>query len=80
MAPVPPPSLLPAPRFAQTSLRYGHNNEPASVAGAQADWFAEALGQTSGGDIDVQVFRQASLASCRKNWPAVSPWHHRILA
>ena len=33
-------AALPMRARAQTTLRYGHNNEPASVAGAQADWFA----------------------------------------
>ena len=48
--------LVACPALAATTLRYGHNNEVASVAGAQADWFADALSQTSGGDIEVQVF------------------------
>ena len=65
-------SLLPRRGFAQTSLRYGHNNEPASVAGAQADWFAEALGQTSGGDIDVQVFPASQLGKLQELAEAVS--------
>ncbi len=46
------------PRSAQASsltLRYGHNNEPASVAGAQAGRFAEPLAQASGVDIAVHV-------------------------
>ena len=48
------PSIL---RAQSLTLRYGHNNEPASVAGAQADWFAEAVGKHSGGDIKVDVIK-----------------------
>lgn len=63
---------LPRGAWAQTSLRYGHNNEPASVAGAQADWFAEALAQTSGGDIEVQVFPASQLGKLQELAEAVS--------
>lgn len=65
-------ALLPARGFAQTQLRYGHNNEPASVAGAQADWFAEALGQTSGGAIQLQVFPASQLGKLQELAEAVS--------
>lgn len=58
--------------WAATSLRYGHNNEVSSVAGAQADWFAEALGQTSGGNIDVQVFPNSQLGKLQELAEAVS--------
>lgn len=58
--------------FAATELRYGHNNEVASVAGAQADWFAEALGQTSGGDITVKVFPNSQLGKLQELAEAVS--------
>ncbi|MGI3163592.1 TRAP transporter substrate-binding protein [Pseudooceanicola sp. 200-1SW] len=60
------------PARAATKLRYGHNNEVASVAGAQADWFAEALGQTSGGDIEVQVFPNSQLGKLQELAEAVS--------
>jgi TRAP-type transport system periplasmic protein len=60
------------PAWAATSLRYGHNNEVASVAGAQADWFAEALGRTSGGDIEVQVFPNSQLGKLQELAEAVS--------
>lgn len=70
-------SALAAPMIARqgwaaTSLRYGHNNEVSSVAGAQADWFAEALGQTSGGDITVQVFPNSQLGKLQELAEAVS--------
>ncbi|MFV0359402.1 TRAP transporter substrate-binding protein [Tropicimonas sp.] len=65
-------TVLPRRGRAQTSLRYGHNNEPVSVAGAQADWFAEALGQTSGGDIQVQVFPASQLGKLQELAEAVS--------
>lgn len=64
-----------APRLANAqsvSLRYGHNNEPASVAGAQADWFAEALAKHSGGDIAVQVYPSSQLGKLQELAEAVS--------
>lgn len=60
------------PAFAASTLRYGHNNEVASVAGAQADWFAEALGQTSGGDVTVQVFPNSQLGKLQELAESVS--------
>ncbi len=60
------------PAWAATTLRYGHNNEVASVAGAQADWFADALGQTSGGEIEVQVFPNSQLGKLQELAEAVS--------
>lgn len=64
--------MIARPGWAATSLRYGHNNEVSSVAGAQADWFAEALGQTSGGDIAVQVFPNSQLGKLQELAEAVS--------
>lgn len=64
--------FLVRPAWASTQLRYGHNNEVSSVAGAQADWFAEALGQTSGGDIGVQVFPNSQLGKLQELAEAVS--------
>lgn len=60
------------PALAETQLRYGHNNNVASVAGAQADWFAEALNETSGGDISVQVFPDSQLGKLQELAEAVS--------
>ncbi|UWR35241.1 TRAP transporter substrate-binding protein (plasmid) [Sulfitobacter sp. W027] len=64
--------FLVRPSWAATTLRYGHNNEVSSVAGAQADWFAEALGQTSNGSIDVQVFPNSQLGKLQELAEAVS--------
>ena len=36
---------------AATTLRYGHMHTPASIAGAQAEWFAEAVREKTGGEI-----------------------------
>ncbi|KAA2315053.1 TRAP transporter substrate-binding protein [Pseudooceanicola sediminis] len=63
---------LPLAASAKTTLRYGHNNEPASVAGAQADWFAEALAEASGGDMEVQVFPASQLGKLQELAEAVS--------
>ena len=54
------------------TLRYGHNNEPASVAGAQADWFAEAVNKHSGGDILIQVSPSSQLGRLQELAEAVS--------
>ena len=59
-------------RAAPVSLRYGHNNEPASVAGAQADWFAEAVGKHSSGDVKVEVFPSSQLGKLQELAEAVS--------
>ena len=65
--------MLPSGSLAQsTTLRYGHNNEPASVAGAQADWFAEAVAKHSGGDIAVQVYPSSQLGKLKELAEAVS--------
>ncbi len=64
--------MIARPGWAATTLRYGHNNEVSSVAGAQADWFAEALGKTSGGDITVQVFPNSQLGKLQELAEAVS--------
>jgi len=53
-------------------LRYGHNNEVASVAGAQADWFAEALGQASDGALEVTVYPNSQLGKLQELAEAVS--------
>ena len=64
---------LPALSEAQSlTLRYGHNNEPASVAGAQADWFAEAVAKHSNGDIKVEVFPNSQLGKLQELAQAVS--------
>jgi tripartite ATP-independent transporter DctP family solute receptor len=68
-------ALAMTPRWASAqslTLRYGHNNEPASVAGAQADWFAEAVAKHSGGDIAVQVFPSSQLGKLQELAEAVS--------
>ncbi|TKT76167.1 TRAP transporter substrate-binding protein [Aquamicrobium sp. LC103] len=59
-------------RAQSLTLRYGHNNEPASVAGAQADWFAEAVGKHSGGDLAVEVFPSSQLGKLQELAEAVS--------
>ncbi|KXF75130.1 ABC transporter substrate-binding protein [Paramesorhizobium deserti] len=66
-------AMLSGPSLAQSvTLRYGHNNEPASVAGAQADWFAEAVAKYSGGDLAVEVFPSSQLGKLQELAEAVS--------
>ncbi|MEJ8476978.1 TRAP transporter substrate-binding protein [Roseibium algae] len=69
LALLPGSATLAAPSL---TLRYGHNNEPASVAGAQADWFAETLGKASGGDVAVEVFPASQLGKLQELAEAVS--------
>ncbi|PRD44943.1 ABC transporter substrate-binding protein [Phyllobacterium phragmitis] len=59
-------------RAQSVTLRYGHNNEPASVAGAQADWFAEAVAKQSGGDLAIEVFPSSQLGKLQELAEAVS--------
>ncbi|MFP5405670.1 MAG: ABC transporter substrate-binding protein, partial [Gammaproteobacteria bacterium] len=59
-------------RAKSLTLRYGHNNEPTSVAGAQADWFAEAVARHSGGNVSVQVFPASQLGKLQELAEAVS--------
>ncbi|MBP1849322.1 tripartite ATP-independent transporter DctP family solute receptor [Rhizobium halophytocola] len=59
-------------RAQSMTLQYGHNNEPASVAGAQADWFAEAVAKNSGGDIKVDVFPASQLGKLQELAESVS--------
>jgi tripartite ATP-independent transporter DctP family solute receptor len=66
-------TMMPSALRAQSlTLRYAHNNEPASVAGAQADWFAEAVGKHSGGDIAIEVFPSSQLGKLQELAEAVS--------
>lgn len=66
-------AMLPSVSLAQSrEMRYGHNNEPASVAGAQADWFAEAVGKHSGGDLAVQVYPSSQLGKLKELAEAVA--------
>ncbi|MFC6489465.1 TRAP transporter substrate-binding protein [Nitratireductor sp. GCM10026969] len=66
-------AMLPGRSRAQSlTLRYGHNNEPASVAGGQADWFAEAVAKHSEGDLAVEVFPSSQLGKLQELAEAVS--------
>lgn len=68
-------SMLMSPYLARaqsTTLKYGHNNEPASVAGAQADWFAEAVAKNSGGDMKVEVYPASQLGKLQELAESVS--------
>ncbi|MGV8935851.1 MAG: TRAP transporter substrate-binding protein [Allorhizobium sp.] len=68
-------SILMAPYIARAqsvTLKYGHNNEPVSVAGAQADWFAEAVAKNSGGDMKIEVFPASQLGKLQELAESVS--------
>lgn len=57
---------------AATSLRYGHMHTPASIAGAQAEWFAAAVKEKTGGELDIQIFPNSQLGKLQELAEAVS--------
>ncbi|MEI4472270.1 TRAP transporter substrate-binding protein [Frigidibacter sp. MR17.24] len=57
---------------AATVLRYGHMHTPASIAGAQAEWFAAAVREKTGGAIEIQIFPNSQLGKLQELAEAVS--------
>ena len=57
---------------AATTLRYGHMHTPNSIAGAQAEWFAAAVKDKTGGEIDIQIFPNSQLGKLQELAEAVS--------
>lgn len=57
---------------AATTLRYGHMHTPNSIAGAQAEWFAAAVKEKTGGEIDIQIFPNSQLGKLQELAEAVS--------
>lgn len=57
---------------AATTLRYGHMHTPNSIAGAQAEWFAEAVAEKTGGEINIQIFPNSQLGKLQELAEAVS--------
>lgn len=57
---------------AATTLRYGHMHTPASIAGAQAEWFAEAVQEKTGGEIEILMFPNSQLGGLQELAEAVS--------
>ncbi|MDP0926139.1 TRAP transporter substrate-binding protein [Paracoccus onubensis] len=57
---------------AATTLRYGHMHTPNSIAGAQAEWFAEAVAEKTGGEITIQIFPNSQLGKLQELAEAVS--------
>lgn len=57
---------------AATTLRYGHMHTPNSIAGAQAEWFAEAVTEKTGGEIVIQIFPNSQLGRLQELAEAVS--------
>jgi len=53
-------------------LRYGHMNAPASVAGEQAEWFAEAVEKYTNGEVKVVVYPSSQLGKLQELAEAVS--------
>nr|WP_111300328.1 TRAP transporter substrate-binding protein [Paracoccus saliphilus] len=57
---------------AATTLRYGHMHTPDSIAGAQAQWFADAVAEKTGGEIEIQMFPNSQLGKLQELAEAVS--------
>lgn len=57
---------FPATSRAATTLRYGHMNSPTSVAGRQAQWFAEAVGKNTGGEVAIKVYPSSQLGKIKE--------------
>lgn len=53
-------------------LRYGHMNAPASVAGEQADWLAEAIEKNTNGEVKIVVYPSSQLGKLQELAEAVS--------
>lgn len=59
--------------FAKTiKLRYGHMNAPASVAGLQAEWLAEAIEKHTNGEVELVVYPSSQLGKLQELAEAVS--------
>ncbi|MFN4155320.1 MAG: TRAP transporter substrate-binding protein [Paracoccaceae bacterium] len=57
---------------AATTLRYGHMHTPNSIAGAQAEWFAAAVAEKTGGEIAIEIFPNSQLGKLQELAEAVS--------
>ncbi|MGO4852274.1 TRAP transporter substrate-binding protein [Phaeovulum sp. W22_SRMD_FR3] len=57
---------------AATTLRYGHMHTPNSIAGAQAEWFAKAVEEKTGGELNIQIFPNSQLGKLQELAEAVS--------
>lgn len=57
---------------AQTALRYGHMNSPTSIAGLQAQWFADAVKAETGGAVAVDVYPSSQLGKIQELAEGVS--------
>ncbi|MEO3434079.1 TRAP transporter substrate-binding protein [Inquilinus sp. CAU 1745] len=63
---------FPGKAGAQQTLRYGHMNSPTSNAGLQAQWFAEEVARTTGGEIAINVYPSSQLGKIRELAAGVS--------
>lgn len=57
---------------AATTLRYGHMHTPTSIAGMQADWFAQAVAEKTDGALRVDMFPNSQLGKLQELAEAVS--------
>ncbi len=65
--------LAVSPAQAKTvKLRYGHMNSPASIAGLQAQWLAEAIDKYTNGEVEVVVYPSSQLGKLQELAEGVS--------
>lgn len=57
---------LPARSHATTTLRYGHMNSPTSITGKQAEWFAAAVQENTGGEVAIRVYPSSQLGKIKE--------------
>lgn len=57
---------------AQETLRYGHMNSPTSIAGLQAQWFAEEVAKTTAGEFAINVYPSSQLGKINELATGVS--------
>ncbi len=53
-------------------LRYGHMNAPSSIAGLQADWFAEAVKKYTDDSVNITVYPSSQLGKLQELAESVS--------
>jgi len=66
------------------TLKYAHMNTPESVAGKQADYFAELVSEKSGGSITIEVYPSSQLGTLQEMAEMLSNGsidiHHNTMA
>lgn len=56
---------FPKTSAANVTLRYGHMNPPNSIAGKQAQWFADEVKKNTGGEVAIKVYPSSQLGTIK---------------